>query len=364
MAFNKQKTTLISILVSILFLAGILYFNSENQPEQKILAPEDKGSLASDVSDKSLESDMKRIPSSDVLPYKSAFGPLPGTLEGTIMQQSLVVDEMGNLRISSDLKRIFDFFLATIEEEELSVILNRIQEYLDYTLDEPALSQALDVMNQYIAFKKALFDFEIERTDSIKQIMEQGGDAKGLQYLSLLKEQLQAQKDLRTLHLSPEVHTEFYADEEDYDSYSLDRMEVSADKSLTEEERQARYAEIDANAPEGIVASRKEAQITDILKTKTEALKSQGASQQEIKALRTEMLGVEAAERFDSLDQQRAEWNTRIETYLSQRRSILDNEGLSVDDKQDQIQQLKQNNFDSREQIRLGVYERQADAVD
>lgn len=310
-----------------------------------------------------IEAKQKQIPSEKVLPYKSKYGPLPGTLEGTVMQQALAVDEDGNLRISSDIKRVFDFFLSTIEEEDLDIILSRIQEYLDYSLDEPALSQAKEIMTQYISLKKALFEFEVERAESLKAIMEQGGDNKGESYLSLLKEQLDAQRDLRSLHLSPEAHAAFYADEEAYDSYSLARMEVNANKSLTEEERQTRFAEIDAQAPADIVEARKEAQVTDILKAKTQALKESGASQQDIKALRTEMLGPEAAERFEVLDQERATWSQRIESYLQAREAILSNDGLSNGDKEQQINTLRQNDFDSREQIRLGVYERRADAV-
>jgi lipase chaperone LimK len=313
-------------------------------------------------SQEELQIEVKRVPSEEVLPYKSIYGPLPGTLEGTIMQQGLAVDDEGNLRISSDLKRIFDFFLSTIEEENLDIILSRIQEYLDFSLDEPALSQAKEIMTQYVNLKKALFDFEIERSESLKSIITQGGDNKGVAYLALLKEQLEAQRDLRSLHLSPEVHENFYADEEAYDSYSLARMEVNADTSLSEAEKQARFAEIDAQAPVEIVSARKESQITDILKTKTQALKERGASQQEIKELRTEMLGVEAAERFEVLDQERAIWSQRIETYLQARQAILNNEGLSEGDKSQQINTLRQNKFDSREQIRLGVYERRADA--
>ena len=55
-------------------------------------------------------------------------------------------------------------------------------------------------------------------------------------------------------------------------------MEVKANKGLTEEEKQLRLAEIDAQAPQEIVESRRESQITDILKEKTQALKEAGAT--------------------------------------------------------------------------------------
>tara|TARA_R110001592_G_scaffold288331_1_gene557330 strand:- start:2544 stop:3635 length:1092 start_codon:yes stop_codon:yes gene_type:complete len=355
---------IISFTILLIFLLVLVFVflveREEIKTSPEILA--DHYLLSEQDMSPEVELEKKRVPSDDVLPYKSIYGPLPGTLEGTVMQQALAVDEDGNLRISSDIKRVFDFFLSSIEEEDLSVILNRIQEYLDYSLDEPALSQATEIMTQYIALKKALFDFEVERSESLKAIMEQSGN-KGDAYLFLLKEQLDAQRDLRSLHLSPETHEAFFADEEAFDSYSLARMQVNADEGLSEEEKQARFAEIDAQAPSDIVESRKAAQVTDILKAKTQVLKASGASQQEIKALRTEMLGAEAAERFAVLDQERANWAQRIESYLLKRQAILSNDGLSEQTKQQQINELRQSEFDSREQIRLTVYEGRADAV-
>lgn len=364
MIVNKQKRIILSSFASLLLVVVIIMFQQDNDSEVAMVESSIVSGLpvvSSAETDK--EPAIKLVPSDSVLPYKSAYGPLPSTLEGTIMQQALALDEDGNLRVSSDLKRIFDFFLSTIEEENLEIILKRIEEYLSYSLEEPALGQSLGIMNQYVAFKKALFDFEVERSETLQQIMTQNDADKGTMYLALLKEQLAAQKDMRSLHMSPEVHQAFYADEEAYDDYSLARMEVSANNALSEAEKQARYAEIDANAPADIVEARAEAQITDILKAKTETLKQQGASQQEIKQLRTDMLGVEAAERFETLDQERADWNQRIESYLQQRQAILENGGLSQDIKESQIHTLKEKSFDERERIRLVVYERRADAV-
>ena len=351
---------LLALVASMLFLRDEP--NREDLSESSVPHAKERAQI---TEDSRAEETMARktVPSETVLPYKSKYGPLPGSLEGTIMQQALALDEEGNLRISGDLQRIFDFFLATIEEEDLSVILQRIQEYLAFHLDEPALGQSLAIMNQYVAFKKALFDFELQRSESLKALTESASGVSSETYLALLEEQLLAQKDLRSLHLDPQVHEAFYSEDEVYDDYSLARMKVQADKTLSSSEKQERLAEIDALAPTELVASRKEAQITDILNAKTTALKESGADAAEIKALRTEMLGSEAAERFDALDQERARWQQRIDSYLEQRQSILSADGLSAQAKAQQIQQLRQDQFDSREQIRLSVYEQRADAV-
>lgn len=359
---NSKKMKQVFIGVAVILVMLLIYVQLQTEEEVETLTQKLQSEHQTFDEDDQVRV-QKTVPSEKILPYKSKYGPLPGSLEGTIMNQALVVDEEGNLRISNDLKRIFDFFLSTIEEEKLDTILNRIKEYLAYSLQEPALGQANEIMTQYVSLKKALFDFELERSDSLRVLMEQGGTNKGEVYLGLLKEQLDAQRDLRSLHLSPEVHEAFYADDEAYDSYSLARMEVNVDKTLSEEEKQQRFDEIDAQAPSEIVESRKNAQVTDVLKQKTQLLREQGASQQEIRSLRTEMLGAEAADRFEVLDQQRAEWSQRIDSYLQKRKEVLEIPGLSEVEKQAQLTAYKRAQFDEREQLRLGVYERKADAV-
>lgn len=297
------------------------------------------------------------------LAYESRLGGLPDSLKGTLMHQSLQVDEHGDLRISSDIKRVFDYFLSTIEEEELDVILARIDEYLNHYLDEPALSQSKQVLAQYIELKQALYDFELSRSETLKTIMESGElmADKG-RYLQLLKEQLSAQSELRSQHLDAEVYEAFYASEEAYDQYSLARLLVDADKDLSADEKASRLAQIDAQAPSEIIDARKEAQITDDLKARVAQVEQAGGGYEEIRAVRVDMFGTEAADRFDALDQERAQWQARLDSFLEQRQEIMSLEGLSVEERQAQVDILRASQFDSREQIRVKVYERKADA--
>jgi len=302
------------------------------------------------------------VPSIDVLGYQSNLGPLPGSLEGTIMANALVVDEGGNLRISSDIRRVFDYFLSTINEEPLETVLARINEYLENHLESPALSQAKQILVGYIDLKKALYDFEIERSALMKQYFEEEPlTQSGVGKLLLLEEQLQARNELRAQHLSLAVYEAFYEDEQIFDQYTLDRMKVMADTSLSESEQLAALDQIDSVAPEHLVLARQETQITDTLKKRTTVLREQGADDNDIRVLRTEMFGEEAADRFDELDKKRAEWKQRLDQYLAQRSQILATEGLSLDARELQVEELRTSQFDTREQIRVKVFERQTD---
>lgn len=372
--YLKAKVYFFGLALLLFLVVVVLFYRTESRetwyPESLPVMPPTKLMVGYETAEQTLphgqdlvNTSRHLVPSEKVLPYRSQYGPLPSSLEGTLMRQSLSVDPNGNLRISADIRRVFEFFLAAVEEEDLSVILKRIQEYLDFNLDEPALGQALRVMTQYVDFKKALFDYETERSKALEVYLDSSVTLSTNAYVQLLDEQLQMKKYLRGLYLDPQVHKAFYADEEVYDDYSLARISVQADKSLSLAEKRQRLEEIDSQAPEELVASRREAQIIDILKAETQRLKEQGAESEEIQQLRTQLLGAEAAERFDKLDQERAIWQHRIDDYLQHRESILSLQGLGEPEKLQQVEELRQRLFDNKERIRVSVYERKAETV-
>jgi len=373
---NKSKVFQKSILAAaamVSFLAVFVAFLGEdmNAEGQKISDAENsvvdlsrtEGAQLDD-SQSIYEGILERsVASNQTLPYKSIHGALPDSLEGTVMKQALVVDEQGHLRISSDIKRVFDYFLSTIDEEELDTILARINEYLEYHLDQPGLDESKQILAQYIGLKQALFDFEQQRSATLKSMVEGGQISQNREmYLTLLTEQLNAQSALRMEYLNPEVYEAFFAEDEAFDQYSLARMTIESDASLSSDQKQQALSSLDSLAPAHIVESRERAQVTDVLKERTAQLKTQGASQQDIRTLRTEMLGIEAADRFDMLDQQREIWKTRLSEYLAQRSEILSLEGISVQERQLQVDSLRSSQFNTREQIRVRVYEQRSDA--
>ena len=358
-----QKGVIVGVVLVAVLALGVREMQSKDIALTQGLIDEESPLTVAGRSDNEAQTIVARTDNEDILAYESQYGALPDSLQGTLMRQSLQVDEQGNLRVSSDIKRVFDFFLSTIEEEDLELILARIDEYLNHYLQEPALSQSKNILAQYIDLKQALYDFELSRSASLRELIESGElSADKGRYLRLLQEQLRAQSDLRMQYLDPEVNEAFYAAEEAYDEYSLSRLLVESDEGLTAEEKQARLAQIDASAPADIVASRREAGLTDELKSRVAQVKNNGGGQREIRALRVEMFGEEAAMRFDALDQERAQWKARIDSFLSQRQDILSLEGLSMEERQAQVDTLRSSQFDSREQIRVKVYERKEGA--
>jgi lipase chaperone LimK len=288
---------------------------------------------------------------SQPLQYESTLGPLPPSLDGTLMNMELHVDEAGNLRITSSIKTIFDYFLSTIGEESGEKIISRIQEYIDYYLDDNAKQQALAILDHYIEMKMALFNLEESLADTAPAV-------ESINHFDKLKEQLQSREGVRQSHLSPEVYEAFYAEEAEYDELTLQRLEISSNTSITEDEKLALLADHEANLPEEIRKQREKTVIHLSLKESTSQLVQSGASNDDIYQYRAETVGVEAANRLTELDQTRSVWNERVKDYRRQRDQVLSVDGLSDAEKNTQVTQIRGNLFDPKEQIRIGVLDR------
>ncbi len=352
---SRQVWLVLASLCSILLICSYAVFKNDQQTKQHASETEVEQHETVVLAGKQDE----RSPGSPAgLRYESQHGPLPPSLRGTELDHTLAVDAQGHLRVSSDIRMVFDYFLSAIHEESVETLVSRINEYLEHYLEQPALDEAKSILLAYIDLKKALYDYELERSEQVQAMMEQGmSPANKARYLSMLEDQLNERNTLRATHLPAEVHQAFYHSEEAYDSYTLSRMKVMANESLTQKEKNRQLEIIDSMTAPEIVAGREEAQIVENLTNKTKELQEAKASKEEIHQLRVDMLGEEAAQRFAKLDSERAEWNTRLADYLQKRKQILALEGLSEQDKNAQVEDLRASSFDAREQIRVRAYE-------
>ena len=73
--------------------------------------------------------------------------------------------------------------------------------------------------------------------------------------------------------------------------------------------------------------------------------------------MRVNLVGEAATQRLEQLDQQRSDWKQRVQSYLDERKTIVDS-NMSASAKDQAIQQLKQQQFQStQEQQRLQTFE-------
>ena len=153
------------------------------------------------------------------------------------------------------------------------------------------------------------------------------------------------------------VSEAFFGDEDAYDRYTMARIEVMQDKSLSAVEKARRTAELLNTLPPALKESTETLNKYQELTTFTEDWKARGGKPEELRAIREQVVGPEATVRLEALDQERAVWDGRMNEYLQQRDTIMKNQALSEQDRQKQVNDIKQKSFDQQERVRVDALE-------
>ncbi len=263
---------------------------------------------------------------------------LPASFAGTEVDGVFRLDAQGNLLISEDIRRIFDYFLAAVGEEPLAASIERLQGYIAKQLAEPARQQALTLLEQYLQYKRELVMLE--------------RDLPQMANLAALRQRELAVQALRARLFDSDVHQAFFAREEAYNQFSLQRLAIVHDPRLDDAAKAAAVEQLRNSLP----AEMQDAvlpQLQNELRNQTAQLKATGASPTQIRQLRQQLVGTEATQRLEALDQQRQHWARRIAQYQAEKAAIEANTGLSQQEKNSAIEGLIEANFDERERLRL-----------
>ncbi|MDH4555465.1 lipase secretion chaperone [Pseudomonas sp. BN417] len=271
-------------------------------------------------------------------PQAAKPGFLPSSLAGTRVDGSFHLDAAGNLLVSMDIRRIFDYFLSAHGEEPLASSVQRLRGYITEQLDAPAENQALTLLDQYLDYKRQLV--QLER------------DLPLLADLPALRQREAAVQALRARIFSTEVHQAFFANEEAYNAFTLQRLAIQRDSTLDPAAKAAAIDQLRSTLPEELqtaVASQLQAE----LRAQVSALQASGAGPEQIRQLRQQLVGAEATTRLENLDQQRLQWQQRLQVYLREKARIEANQGLSASDKAATISRLQEEGFNPQERLRL-----------
>lgn len=278
--------------------------------------------------------------------FKTGRENMPKSLSDTEVDGALEVDKNGNLIISQSIRQTFDYFLSAIGEEDLTTIIARIRAYIRHKLaDHPqAAKQAEQILDGYLSYRDAL--------GRIPQV--QGDPTLNMNLIRQQKEQIAA---LRTQYLARDVIQAFFGDEDAYDRYTMARIEVMQDKNLSATEKAKRSAELLNTLPPQLKDSVQTLNKYQELTTLTDDWKSRGGKPEELRAIREQIVGVEATDRLEALDKERAEWDSRINAYLQTRDTLLKNPALSDGERQRQLNEIKNKDFNEQERVRVGAFE-------
>lgn len=112
-------------------------------------------------------------------------------------------------------------------------------------------------------------------------------------------------------------------------------------------------------------ATRARALLPVRLKQDEEALRAAGGTEEEVQALRREMVGGEAADRLAELDREEAAWQARLDACRMERSTIEADPGLDAARRAARLRRLLEDRFTANERLRVEAIEqmRQADSA-
>jgi lipase chaperone LimK len=255
------------------------------------------------------------------------------SMEGTFPDGQLKLAAGDALVVDAELTRLFDYYLAGQGEQTLAEIRLETERELERRLKPHAAREAKRLLAAYWRYKAALG--ELEAT-----LPQPAGAA------AALRQRMVARQQLRAQYFTASEMAGLFGFDDAYDQDAVARLEISQDKSLTEQQRQQKLAAQDAALSPALREEREAPRRILMLEESAAKMRAQGASEDEVYRMRAASLTPEAATRLAELDREEAAWKTRIATYQARRTS----DPVA-------LQALRDELFTQDEQKRLRAYE-------
>jgi len=274
----------------------------------------------------------------------SLYGALPANLADLTIE-TFSYDSNGQLIINENIKHIIEFFLMTAQEEGREQAIARLHEYISLTLPIDAANQAMEITENYLSYKNNLLEHDFTVA----------GDLSDDKTITKVKASLEEKKALRRTHLGEELSESIFGSEERYDAYSVARVEINANKSLSNEEKNIRLAAAENNLSPEAAQSMRHDREEKALKTKISALQKNNENEQEIYTLRKDFYGEKVANRMAYLEDNSGKWRDKVTQFNHEKQSIDAQFHLSPTEKKQLTQQSKQRIFSEKERIKYAV---------
>lgn len=272
----------------------------------------------------------------------SVYGDFPLSLKGTAIP-ALYVDDQGNLVQDRHAKEFIEYFISAAREEGTYTSVGRMQEFFSLALTEPALSQAHALLDKYMEYRMQL-DSVVSRNDVLLS-----GDKK----MTALREALDQRKALRRETLGDEVAQAMFGDSEKYETYAVNMLQTAQDVTLTKEQKLAQIALHEESLPPHIRSKVRYKREEQQIQEKIRHLKQQQNSEAEIYQLRKDFYGEGPAKKLAFMDEKSDEWLSRVQQFNVQKEQILASVIMNEEQKRQQINQLRNRQFNEDEKLKL-----------
>jgi lipase chaperone LimK len=254
----------------------------------------------------------------------------PRSLADTQPDGSLSLDAQGKFSFDEQARLRFDYFLTADEELSPEQLDAWVQAELASQLPDHAQADAIAAWHAYLSYREqaaaALTDTQAEFGELeqrlLRTVAAEFGDAP---IATLERDEL-----TRAFQLSR----------------ALDLQPQARERALAELGIRPGVGELGGDAA-AFLAGRQA----------VEQAASQGASAEQLHALRSEQFGPEAAERLAALDAKRAAWDARVEGYRGERAQLEQGFVGSLTALEDSVEALAATHFSASERRRLRALE-------
>lgn len=326
--FLNNKTISMVLIACLLLLLALIYWIFKPDPQNSQQAPNQQAQ--SQVSENSLET-------SPQTNLKGKMPELASSLRGTEIDCPIQVDANGKLVLTVGIRSCFDYFFSSLGEKTETELIADIRQYLSATLPDTASSYASYLLDQYVAY-----------THALKNIKPMGnfktGDIDG--YQKVIEQMYKVQQQFFN---AAEINA-LFGNERNLNQFNIDQMRIHADKTLSAQQKAAELAKLIDQLPttlaDGVRVSMQFAELQQL----TQEVREKGGSAQELRNMRESLLGPEAADRLEKVDQEEAGWQTQVNGYLAARDQILKSDASDAS-KQQSINQLRNQSFGTKEDL-------------
>ncbi|MCH7382875.1 lipase secretion chaperone [Acinetobacter dispersus] len=326
--FLNNKTISIVLIACLLLLLALIYWIFKPDPQNTQQAPNQQAQ--SQVSENGLEAGPQNN-------QKGKMPELASSLRGTEIDCPIQVDANGKLVLTVGIRSCFDYFFSSLGEKTETELIADIRQYLSATLPDTASSYASYLLDQYVAYTHALKN--IKPTGNFKT-----GDIDG--YQKVIEQMYKVQQQFFN---AAEINA-LFGNERNLNQFNIDQMRIHANKTLSAQQKAAELAKLIDQLPttlaDGVRVSMQFAELQQL----TQEVREKGGSAQELRNMRESLLGSEAADRLEKVDQEEAGWQTQVNGYLAERDQILKSDASDAS-KQQSINQLRNQSFGTKEDL-------------
>ncbi|ELE8121418.1 lipase chaperone [Vibrio fluvialis] len=262
----------------------------------------------------------------------AAFWPSDSTLPPAVMQ---VASQSDTELDQSSPRDLLDYFVSGLGEGDLKEIEHHVANY-----EQSANGFLVDgaLFDQFVLYKQALAGLEPSVAIS------------SLDYPSLaeLNQQILA---LQLQFFTPQQQQSLFGEENQLRHLAMEKLRIAGQASDAADAK-SQWQSVVAEQEDYIQRSEQNADLVNRLYS------ADGDDEQSRYLARVEMVGEAGAQRLGELDNQRAQFQQTLTSYLAQRAQLLADNSLSETQKAQQITALRESSFDAKQWRRVEALER------